>query len=471
MKNKGVFEKIHILLFLILILIPSVGMLFYKTDMSAEKRTAAPFPQVKKEGKINSKFFDELDLYYKDHFAFRQEMITLDELLSTKLLQTSQNEDVIYGTDGWLFYGETMDEFLSRNVLSDRQIHNAARSLKLMQDYAKENGANFVVAVAPIKAELYARFMPGNYLPSGEDNNFDKLKAAMDKEGVNYVDLHKAFAEDERIMYHKHDTHWNNEGAAFAQKMIQTNLNNEYTDYDNIGKTEKKDFKGDLMKMLYPKGKELDYNVYYDKEFDFTYDDGFKNTEDFKIGAVNESKDKSLVMYRDSYGNSLVPFMANEYGKSYFTKIVPFNMEDIKEHEATDVVLEITQRHISYFTKYLPVMNSLYKTIDIADTKEMDVDVNVKYDETTKKYVIYGNLDKNYWDENSNVFVRITDSHYVTDYEAFPVGFNDVNSDNEYMFSMYVNANEIVLGESEIEIISDKGNKYTSSGVVMKVEK
>ena len=48
-------------------------------------------------------------------------------------------------------------------------------------------------------------------------------------------------------------------------------------------------------------------------------------------------------------------------------------MEDIKEHEATDVVLEITQRHISYFTKYLPVMNSLYKTIDIADTKEMDV--------------------------------------------------------------------------------------------------
>ena len=46
MKNKGIFEKIHILLFLILIMIPSVGMLFYKTDMSAEKRTAAPFPQV-----------------------------------------------------------------------------------------------------------------------------------------------------------------------------------------------------------------------------------------------------------------------------------------------------------------------------------------------------------------------------------------------------------------------------------------
>ena len=116
-------------------------------------------------------------------------------------------------------------------------------------------------------------------------------------------------------------------------------------------------------------------------------------------------------------------------------------------------------------------MKSLYKEIDIADTKQMDVDVNIKYDETTKKYVIYGNLDKNYWDEDSNVFVRITDSHYVTDYEAFPVGYNDVNSDNEYMFSMYVNANEIVSGESEIEIISDKGNKYTSSGVVLKVEK
>ena len=163
--------------------------------MSAEKRTAAAFPQLKKEGKLNTEFFDELDLYYKDHFAYRQEMITLDEMLSTKIFETSQNKDVIYGTEGWLFYGETMDEFLGRNVLSDRQIHNAARSLKLMQDYAKSYDANFVVAVAPIKAELYARFMPGNYLPTSRENNFDKLKAAMDKEGVNYVDLHKAFAE------------------------------------------------------------------------------------------------------------------------------------------------------------------------------------------------------------------------------------------------------------------------------------
>lgn len=470
MKNKGIFEKIHILLFLILILIPSVGMPFYKTDMSAEKRTAAAFPQLKKDGKLNSDFFDEFDLYYKDHFAFRQEMITLDELLSTKIFETSQNKDVIYGTDGWLFYGETMDEFFSRNVLSDRQIHNAARSLKLMQDYAEENGANFVVAVAPIKAELYSRFMPGNYLPSCEENNYSKLKVAMDKEGVNYVDLHKAFAEDERIMYHKHDTHWNNEGAAFAQKMIQKELNNDYTDYDKINKSEKKDFKGDLMKMLYPKGNELDYNVYYDKEYSFKYSDSFKNTEDFKIEAENPGKDKSLVMYRDSYGNSLVPFMAEEYGKSFFTKIVPFNLENIKEHEASDVVLEITQRHISYFIKYLPVMNAEFREIDSLEEAKMDVTVNCKYDNVTNKYVIYGSLDKKYWDENSNVYVRIKDSEYVTDYEAFPVGYNDVNSDDEYRFSMYVSKEEIVPGESEIEVISDKDNKYTSSGVVFKVD-
>lgn len=471
MKNKGIFEWIHILLFLILISIPSMGMLFYKTDMSAEKRTAAAFPQVKKEGKLNTKFFDELDLYYKDHFAYRQEMITLDEILSTKIFGTSQNKDVVYGADGWLFYGETMDEYLCRNVLSDRQIHNAARSLKLMQDYAKSYNANFIVAVAPIKAQLYGRYMPANYVitPGGE-NNYSKLKKAMDKEGVNYIDLQDAFAKDERIMYHKHDTHWNNEGAAFAQKLIQKELNNDYTDYDNISKTEKKDFKGDLMKMLYPKGSELDYNVYYDKEFEFKYADGFKNTEDFKISAVNDSKDKSLVMYRDSYGNSLVPFMAEEYGKSYFTKIVPFNLEDIKEHEATDVVLEITQRHISYFVKYLPVMEAEFKELtDISEAK-MDVTVNCKYDTATNKYVIYGSLDKKYWDENSNVFIRIKDSEYVTDYEAYPVGYNDVNSDNEYMFSMYVGKDEIVPGESEIEVISDKDNKYTSSGVVLKVD-
>jgi len=312
--------------------------------------------------------------------------------------------------------------------------------------------------------------MPGNYLKPDGENNFIKLKKAMDKECVNYVDLHDAFAKDKRIMYHKHDTHWNNEGAAFAQKLIQKELNNEYTDYDTIKKSIKKDFKGDLMKMLYPKGSELDYNVYYDKDFSFKYADGFKNTEDFKISAMNGSKDKSLVMYRDSYGNSLVPFMAEEYGNSFFTKIVPFNLEEIKEHKATDVVMEITQRHISYFTKYLPVMEAEFKTINSLDEKEMNVKVNCKFDNITGKYVIYGSLDKKYWDEDSNVFVRVKDSKYVTDYEAYPVGYNDVNSDDEYAFSMYVGKDEIVPGESEIEVISDKDNKYTSSGVVLKVE-
>ena len=114
-------------------------------------------------------------------------------------------------------------------------------------------------------------------------------------------------------------------------------------------------------------------------------------------------------------------------------------------------------------------MVELTSTLSL-DEKEMNVKVNCKFDSITNKYVIYGSLDKKYWDEDSNVFVRVKDSKYVTDYEAYPVGYNDVNSDDEYAFSMYVGKDEIVPGESEIEVISDKDNKYTSSGVVLKVE-
>ena len=35
---------------------------------------------------------------------------------------------------------------------------------------------------------------------------------------------------------------------------------------------------------------------------------------------------------------------------------------------------------------------------------------------------------------------------------------------------MYVGKDEVVPGESKIEVISDKDNKYTSSGVVLKVD-
>ena len=53
-------KKIFIILFFIIICLPSVAMFFYKTDLNVEKRQVQGFPELKKDGHINGDYFSEL---------------------------------------------------------------------------------------------------------------------------------------------------------------------------------------------------------------------------------------------------------------------------------------------------------------------------------------------------------------------------------------------------------------------------
>lgn len=66
---------------------------------------------------------------------------------------------------------------------------------------------------------------------------------------------------------------------------------------------------GDLDKMLYPKALTPEDEVYYDKTTTFAYVGEVESNFDPKITTVNPVKEGSLVMYRDSFGNTLLPFL------------------------------------------------------------------------------------------------------------------------------------------------------------------
>lgn len=96
-------KKIFIILFFIIICLPSVAMFFYKTDLNAEKRQVQGFPELKKDGHINGDYFSELTDFFADNFAFRQELIEADGVIKSNVFKESNNDNVIVGKDGWLF--------------------------------------------------------------------------------------------------------------------------------------------------------------------------------------------------------------------------------------------------------------------------------------------------------------------------------------------------------------------------------
>lgn len=90
----------------------------FKTDVSVEQRQVQIFPSIKTGGKLNVKFFDQLNDYFSDNFAFRQNLIEADAIIKKNVFRQSGNEKVIVGSKGYLFFSETLDDYLGQNTLS-----------------------------------------------------------------------------------------------------------------------------------------------------------------------------------------------------------------------------------------------------------------------------------------------------------------------------------------------------------------
>ena len=84
--------------------LPFVGMFLAPTDSTTENRELAAFPDIIADGEWNLNFLQEMGAYFEDHFAFRQELVSIDAIIQSKAFGVSNAESVTVGKDGWLYY-------------------------------------------------------------------------------------------------------------------------------------------------------------------------------------------------------------------------------------------------------------------------------------------------------------------------------------------------------------------------------
>ena len=325
MKKKG--NMIYVGFFFVLCLIPSVGMLLPQTQGSAtENRKLALWPQLRTEEGWNTDFLSEAGEYFQDHFGFRQQLVTANALINGKIFGVSTADGVIQGKNGWLYYKDSLSDYLGTEPMSERALFNVAHTLSMMQDYTEKSGAKFLFTIAPNKNTLYGENMP--YYDSmivSEDKNMDRIEAYLEKENVNYVNLKEILESSDEVLYHERDSHWNNKGAALAGDALMTALDKEHTDYTQESYEECVDFTGDLDEMLYPLALTEEKEIYYDKADVFAYVGEVESNFDPKITTVNPGSTGSLVMYRDSFGNAILPFFCKQLCKRLLFQRYPLS--------------------------------------------------------------------------------------------------------------------------------------------------
>lgn len=400
---------------MLLCLIPSVGMLLFPTTQTTENKAMAAPPSLMAEGKVNADFFEDFENYFNEHIALRNPMLYADAAIQTALFQESNVSGVIDGTDGWLYYSSTLSDYQGTDVLSQRQLSAIANNLAVVDSYLQDKNIDFVFTIAPNKNTLYGENMP--YYKSmvvDPDHGAKLLKDHLTRQDVSYLDLFALFEEQDEVLYQKRDSHWNTKGARLAYDAILDDLGKKHEDFAKAEPTVIKDRNGDLNKMLYSFYGPAEENYDYGLLDSYTYTEG-DDVEDGWIITENGSGAETLVMFRDSFANTLIPFMSSQFKTAYYSKGAPNALEEYVEAYSPDyVVMEKVERNISDYLDMPPVLMpaqaELPDKLTIAETDSTAELTEYEFD--MRYWRLGGKLDETRLTDDSKVLVSVNGKVY-----------------------------------------------------------
>ena len=329
----------------------------------------------------------------------------------------------------------------------------------------RSRGAEFLFTIAPNKNTLYGENMPDEYqIKMSGEKNLTKLEERLKESSLSYCSLYDAFSQQDEVLYLKKDSHWNNKGALLAYDTLLSRMGYAHDIYETTKVIRTKTNVGDLNAMLYPatSGEKTEWNYDYQFEKNYTFEGENDEVEDDWLVTDNQKEQKSLLMFRDSFGDTLIPFFSNAFGKAYYSKAANYNIEKLMDEYAPEyVIAEKVERNISEYARTPSVMEAPKRTVDQSVIQNAESDTTIRFENSEADadyFEIAGVLDPSVVSDTSDVYVKVTDGDRSDIYEAFTL--TDDESDNGYL--MYLQKGNVQSTSLGIEIIVKNGDTFTS---------
>ena len=460
--KKKIFSVIFTTACLLCCVIPFAGMIVAPSNEAIGNEQQTKLPSVKAEnGSFNEEYLQQLGDYFSTHYALRPQIMSVDAEIQAKVFGVSNVDTVTAGNDNWLFYSATLDNYLGRNLMSGRALFNTRHNLEITQNYLTENNVKFLFTVAPNKNTIYSENMPYYYgRKESSESNLKNFTSSLKDSKLNYCDLLTKLKSYDETLYLEQDSHWNNKGALIAYNEILDKLGKTHETYENAAASRSKNFYGDLGNMLYPSTQQPEYNFDFDINQTYSYVTPTKSVEEAMIATQNDKATGNLFMYRDSFGNALLPYFANAYNSAYFTKAFPINLSlEVMSRNSDTVVFEIAERNLIWFAQNPPVLPAREFTIP-KNSKTVDnkFTVDAKISEVNMQYVnVSGSVDKELCKDNSEIIVLVKDNNGVQ--RAFEA-FTTSNDKTDYGYQAYIPAEYMNPDSVDVSIVIKNGSEY-----------
>lgn len=301
------------------------ALLFFlpKSDFSPqENRMLATMPHLSLESIRNGEFTEDFSAFCADRFPFRASLLTLNSSFELGLGKLEAN-GVMKGAN------ETLIKRLEYNNLNKLKANLAA--IDRIRKYAEAEGGKAVFFCAPRAVDV----LDGCCHPLFDTQNSKKIWENIDNAKTINATLRRKSEGGEYVFY-KTDHHWTTLGAYYAYRSLGESLG--FSPYSLSGfniETVSEDFYGTTYSSCLLPGVSPDkitaFRYEGDEEitvtdmstkkiislYDFAALKGSSKYEFFLGGNRAHIKVESgkprLIMIKDSFANSLVPFLARHY--------------------------------------------------------------------------------------------------------------------------------------------------------------
>ena len=290
----------------------------------------------------------------------------------TEIVEGLIARDVYVGKDGWLFYTDSIDNYLGTDLNADTMLRRIAKQMQGRADWCEENGITFYFMIAPNKNTIYPEKMMSS-MKEGEQKRIDQVYDYLrENTTVKCIDVRDALIAEKNAnptvdLYYPLDTHWNNHGGFIAYQTIMDTIKQ---DFPNAIKHEKDEYQIDYFDAHF---KDCAYYLgYYDTlensgpvytkldgkigqvawhdwsgefgQFVHAYVDPENGYQEscFNMGYTNEyaADAPSLYIIRDSFFMAMSMFIRDSFSKVTSTWRTDFPTKDILKEKPDIVIYE-----------------------------------------------------------------------------------------------------------------------------------
>lgn len=335
--NDKKFTKIIGICFIAILAVFFVGNLLLpdKSFSSAENRMLQTLPHFSASTYLEGRYETKLENYANDQFVARNGFIKAKS--ATDITEGKLEANGVY---------RCKDNYLMEKITAPND-HLKTTEQALMQFRRKYGRMKMYFLLAPNAANILSDKLPATVRVNDQNKYMDNFFANIKDNGIKPVDVRSTFKahKDDTQLYYRTDHHWTTDGAYLAFKKSGEVMGFK----DSItykAYAVKNDFKGTLYsKSGFTNGKDDAIKIYlpasskakgYKNSVIYYSDTKKKTTQFYQLNNL-EKKDaytvfggsnhpmytiqtpvrsgKNLLLVKDSYANSFIPFLAQHYKK------------------------------------------------------------------------------------------------------------------------------------------------------------